>query len=231
MTEALQKLEFGRGLILRYMIDRQGDVPGLERIYPDLAAGYKTLQRQVAQPVDRNLSSSRRQQLVRMRLEAGEKLKAVVNEIRHKKGFEAFLLEPKAEELTDSVADGVAVVVNVTSIRADAIIVSSNQIRSVQLPKLKRDINLWSTSQEYQKYRSAVLDHPVGQRDIMPDLIAENNEMMLEWLWDCCVEPILNELSVSPDGSSRLWWIGPETPAAFHFTLLAVAMIVPVKAP
>ncbi|CBF75970.1 hypothetical protein AN3525.2 [Aspergillus nidulans FGSC A4] len=115
VTEALQKLEFGRGLILRYMIDRQGDVPGLERVYPDLAAGYKTLQRQ----------------LVRMRLEAGEKLKAVVNEIRHKKGFEAFLLEPKAEELTDSVADGVAVVVNVTSIRADAIIVSSNQIRAL----------------------------------------------------------------------------------------------------
>ncbi|KAL4748231.1 hypothetical protein BDW72DRAFT_205815 [Aspergillus terricola var. indicus] len=117
-------LEFGRGLILRYIIDRQGDVPALKRDHPDLAAEYKTLQRQ----------------LVRMRLEAGEKLKFVVREIRPKKGFEAFLLEPKAEELNGSVADGVAVVVNVTPIRADAIIaLSYSRLLSLNRPRSRKD--------------------------------------------------------------------------------------------
>ncbi|KAL4811962.1 CHAT domain-containing protein [Aspergillus spinulosporus] len=217
VTEALQKLEFGRGLILRYMINRQSNVPGLEKNYPDLAAEYKTLQRQMAQPVDHTLSSSRRQQLVQMRLEAGEKLKTVIQEIYQKEVFEAFLLEPKAEELTGSVASSVAVIVNMTPIRTDAIIVSSSQIRSVQLPKLKRDIDQWFTSLEYQKYRSMVLDVPAGHRDITTELIAEDNETILEWLWDCCVKPILNEISVRPDGSSRIWWIDMETPAPFHF--------------
>ncbi|KAL2816549.1 CHAT domain-containing protein [Aspergillus granulosus] len=137
VNEALQKLEFGHGLMLRYMIDRQSDVSSLERDCPDLALEYRKLQFQAAQAVDASAKPSLREHLVRMRIGAGEKLKDILHQIRQRKGYESFLLEPTLNELTCCAADGVIVVVNVTSIRADAIIVSSNEIRSIELPDLK----------------------------------------------------------------------------------------------
>ncbi|GIJ86420.1 hypothetical protein Asppvi_005308 [Aspergillus pseudoviridinutans] len=219
VSEALQKVEFGRGLILRYMFDKQDSVAALEQDCPDLAREYKRLLFQISTVDSSNAST--RLMLARQRIGAGERLKEVVCQIRQRKGYEAFLLEPSLDELKSCATGGVIIVVNATLVRADAIIVSSECIRSIELPEMKESLDKWSSDQEIRASRSASTATSGQGRDAGSGTRSANNRLFLEWLWYTCVKPILQEIngsySHSQTGVPHVWWLGTGLATRFPF--------------
>ncbi|KAF3491641.1 uncharacterized protein GIQ15_01158 [Arthroderma uncinatum] len=98
--QALQQLECGRGLILRYMMDSKADLAGLLGTeHGDLVREYEALQRQAMQPIADGINPMIQQQLRRHRTDTVKKLNACVEKIRQIEGYEWFLSEPEIEEL------------------------------------------------------------------------------------------------------------------------------------
>ncbi|OJJ53722.1 hypothetical protein ASPSYDRAFT_35963 [Aspergillus sydowii CBS 593.65] len=180
------------------MVDRQSNTPALERDYLELAKEYKHLQRLLSH-VQSPQDHARLQQSTRMRSEAGEKLKDIIQKICRREGYEAFLLELTADELTRYTADRVVVIVDVALIRADAIIVANNRIRLISLPGLEGDTNHWYVYGDYHKYRSFARDMPGKGRDVPSESTDQDSDIILEMLWESCVKPILDELSPRPE--------------------------------
>jgi hypothetical protein len=140
-------------------------------------------------------------------------------------GFAEFLAPPSAESLRLAVADGTAVLVNVTERRSDALVVTAGGIRSVPLPltvgeaadlanrHMRRLIDLDRAVAElnfarervarrddgpaFHLHHVAVMAVQDAQDHLDRDLITT-----LGRLWDTVAEPVLNTL---PAGA-RIWW-------------------------
>jgi hypothetical protein len=61
IDEALRRIEFGRGLILGYLIDGQSDLLELERTHSTLAQEYEQLRFKVFRPADSDEPAIREQ--------------------------------------------------------------------------------------------------------------------------------------------------------------------------
>jgi CHAT domain len=128
-------------------------------------------------------------------------------DIRGLAGFERFLLTPSEDELKQLATFGPIVVFNISDIRSDAFIVTTNDIRCVSLPLLR------STDLENYTKRFFEATHTVGKRDHAHG----RNEIhvVLKWLWDVAVGYILDELGFKDHDSRldvwpRVWWVGCE---------------------
>jgi hypothetical protein len=134
-------------------------------------------------------------------------------------GYESFLLEPSIDDLKRCAPSGTIVVVNATAIRADAIIVCSNGINSIQLPGMEKSLTSWSSAQDSGAVTST--GSPGGYRDVGSGSRAGNNRLFLKWLWDTCVNPTLKEVrkQFGPSGAKvpHVWWLGTGMAARFPF--------------
>jgi hypothetical protein len=162
VDEALRRIEFGRGLILGYLIDGQSDLSELERAYPDLAKEYEQLRFQAFRPID-SAEQAMREQLARQCREASRQLEDCEHQIRQKPGFKRFLQPPSTEELTACASEGPIIIVNATNIGCDAILVLPSGPRAMALTKL--------TSQAPEAFQQALARNNVEsdrrlQRDI-----------------------------------------------------------------
>ncbi|KAI1823626.1 CHAT domain-containing protein [Xylaria intraflava] len=104
--QALQHVEFGRGLILGYLIDGQSDLSSLKQRDSSLANEYE-----------------------RLRVKASEA--TCERKIRQLEGFHNFLLQPFQEELKEAACDGYIVVVNISNFGSDAIVVSKSNMQAL----------------------------------------------------------------------------------------------------
>jgi hypothetical protein len=120
--EALRRIEFGRALILGYLIDGRSDLSELEQAYPDLAKEYEQLRFKAFRSID-SAEQAIREQMSRQRREASQQSEDCERRICQKPGFERFLQLPSTEELTACASEGPIVIVNVTTISCDAILV------------------------------------------------------------------------------------------------------------
>ncbi|KAJ5741581.1 hypothetical protein N7533_010990 [Penicillium manginii] len=221
-SEGLQKLEFGRGLILRYMFDKHDSVQTLEQDHPNLAKEYKALLFRLSTADNESLSMSSQLSFSGHRVEAGEKLKRLLYRIRQMRGYESFLLEPSIDELRSCASGGTVVVVNATLVRADAIIIRSEGIRSIQLPVMEKSLAKWSSEQGSGASKGPTRGSPLGLRDAGSGTRAGNNKLFLKWLWDSCVKLVLKEVrkgsGLSADGNvPHIWWLGTGMAARFPF--------------
>jgi CHAT domain-containing protein len=218
VDEALRRIEFGRGLILGYLIDGQSDLSELERAYPDLAKEYEQLRFQAFRPID-SAEQAMREQQSRQRREASRQLEECEHQVRQKPGFERFLQPPSTEELTACASEGPIVIVNATNISWDAILV---------LPSGPRAIPVWrTTSRPPNAIQQALARNNVEsdrhlQRDIESEVRLEHSPEFLSWLWSTCVKPVLQELahytpSPSSDQVRRVWWIGTGAASSLPF--------------
>jgi len=218
--EALQRIEFGRVLILGYLIDSRSDLSELVRVDPELAAEYERLRFQASQDTGDQEESVLREARMQDRRNASASMKNCEHSIRQKPGFEQFLLPASVEELQECASEGSIVVVNVTNISSDAIIVSKCSIEALTLPRM--------TLHPPQKFQNALQRHTdIEQReivrDIQSDLQYQQSRDYLSWLWLVCVKPILQKVaelrSVEVfDIKPRVWWIGTgaASSCAFH---------------
>lgn len=146
--EALQILEQGRGVIAGLVIDSRSDVFMLKIEHKDLYSEYIQLREIVVMPLSSDLSHEdtsiqatnlrvtyASQSLQRNR--AAEDLEKVLQKIRQQNGFSRFQLAPTEEEMLDLASSGPLVSFNISSISAEAFIITQGGVQVLQLPDLK----------------------------------------------------------------------------------------------
>lgn len=222
---AIQQLEFGRAVILGYLMDGRNDLTRLQNDHPHLANIYGALRSKAYTDVEA-MEPVLREQLLRERREAATQLEDCLHQIRQRHGYERFLFEPTLDELKKCATEGPIVIVNATDIRCDAIIVSTSEVQAIALPRMNSSEAPSFFQKKLGRYR--IIDHEQWKkygRDIEaatggePDINADVKDM--SWLWSSCVKPILEELKDSQASGSheplRVWWIGTGIACSFPF--------------
>lgn len=219
---ALQQLEFGRGLILGYMIDSRSDLSELKRDQPTLAEEYATLRFKASRQINTE-GSTGREVLLKERREAAQKIEELLSQIRAVPGYDRFLLEPSIDELKHLATEGPIVVVNVTDISADAIILTHSRLKALPLPGLSSATAPLDLQRHFEQYASCRRGD--YERDILDEMeeagIVPSLPDQLSWLWSNCVKHVLEELEsmgifMSPD-APRVWWVGSGLASSFPF--------------
>lgn len=133
----------------------------------------------------------------------------LVDEVRGLPGFGDFLRRPRLSEVRSGLP-GPVVVLNVSTLRCDALIVTRDTVRVVPLPRLTareahtRAVGLLTTLHE--------ADRAGGAAAVAARMVREQTLLdVLEWLWEVVAAPVLEALGltapVPPDGPwRRLWW-------------------------
>ncbi len=227
--QALQQLEFGRGIILGYLIDSRSDLTLLQKDYPGLAKEYDTLRFKAYAPIEEKQSLPL-EQLLKERRQAASSLEDCLDRIRQEHGYERFLLEPTVHELQQYANEGPIVIVNVTDIRCDAIVVSTAEVQTIALPEMNSRLAPSSFHQRLGRYSKIDSQRwTIFERDIEDDLEGNDHVELdanadidyMSWLWSNCVKPILNELKNSQASDfyepPRVWWIGTGIASSFPF--------------
>ncbi|KAK8177294.1 CHAT domain-containing protein [Phyllosticta citrichinensis] len=232
VEEALQRVEYSRGLIMGHLIDRKDNFTNLKKKHIDLAKKYLDLRDRAFHPIVEEKLSGKWESVIEEQRKAHLKLRDCEEEIRRQPGFENFQKLTSLEELQGSATHGPIVVVNVTSLGSDAIILTKSQLATIPLPKMTKDI-----PQLFQgalgRYVSGTrtsntaidgpdffpFDEPVGGRNsstkswprlsrpIEKCLGGPSNAELLTWLWKSSVRPVilkLQELGISPNTSGDL---------------------------
>lgn len=205
-SHALKLLEIGRGIITGFIIDYRSDLSELKATDPDLFNTFTRLRTEIDSPLAKPLNATDKDQssafILSRRKKALEELESTLSDIRQLPAHKDFLLPPAPEDLMKMAEDGPIIVLNTTSLRSDAIIVTTSNIKALELPKL-----VYAEA----KYRIRQIAQLV--KGPLRTYALRNNEMkeLLIWLWDVAVEPVLEELQLGETNDTnltRIWWIG-----------------------
>ena len=206
--EATQYLELGRAVILGQLMDDRSDISELKQHYPQYASTYESLRVEMIEPLRHSDLATvhppiRRQAAVR-------ELESCIEGIRRLPNFDRFQAGQTTEEILHCAKEGEIVIVNVAKLRSDAIIISEKEIKVLSLPNLfEEEAEQW-TQKEW-----------IGPKS---ELAKRNKQYLLymSWLWDTCVNPVLQEIEATSSGPARdlprIWWIGtgPASSMPFH---------------
>jgi len=207
---ALELLERGRGVILSLLIDDRSDTSELKKTYPQHCALYENLRLEVNTPINNIADQLLREMTLKRRANAIEELNKCLKEIRQLPEFGQFQKGLTTKQMQQASAEGSIVVVNITDIRSDAVIVSTDGFKAIPLPDL---------------------DASQARGWIRQDLTATSSRsggpknkayfQFLSWLWRGCVKLVLEELCYttqpSTDQLPRIWWIGTGLGSSFPF--------------
>ena len=212
LVEALKSLEEARCVIAGLAMSSKVDVSGLERIAPDLATRYEGLRGQLAQ-AKKQLKVSGAYRLARKHQQ--ELLQSIAEteaDIRRLPGWESFQLPMGEHDYRSLASEGPIIVVNATILRCDAIIVTTDELKLVELPGMKyadleKYVSLFSNLGNESR-RNAVPRRKKAQTVTPFDALI--------WLWDVAVRHILDATPLTP--SRRVWWMttGLAGRAPFH---------------
>lgn len=185
---ALNFLEQGRGVLATSIQDVRADVLELRDKHPELAEKFTKVKEELEQsntrkPTDTNQQSSGPD----LDKYFDEILGQILGQIRESPGFEDFLMAPSPSRMQEAAELGPIVVINVSTLRCDAIIVEQHQIRYVLLPSLS--------------------EREIGERA----QTSLGGTQTLEWLWDVVAHPILISLGFTKPPVNtewpHIWWI------------------------
>ncbi|KAF1997300.1 hypothetical protein P154DRAFT_524945 [Amniculicola lignicola CBS 123094] len=223
---AILRLEFGRGLVLGYMLELRHDVSELRESNPGLADEYEILLRKASRKLE-SRDDSVRQMLLRERREAAKEFESCVQKIRCETFHKRFLLGPTIQEMKGASIHGPIVVVNITDISADALIIIPEGIKRVKLPGLLGRTAPSAFKQETKTY--TVVSRGDYHRDMQNDKEASlgAKSAHLAWLWTNCVKLILEALGYintpAENDLPRVWWIGTGIASMFPFHAAGIA--------
>lgn len=210
--EALQQLEFGRGLILGYLVDGKSDL-SLMKEDPEareLVERYERLRDDVSRPVDPQMSGGRDQTI--------EEIERCVDDIRKLPNYSSFLSEPAIEDILGAAEHRPVIIVNCTDFASHAIIIWQGKITSLLVDQLSMKSAPVAVKESLKRYGHCTrgpLDRTIGR-----DTGIRRESEFLSWLWNSCVKAVLEELKslgFSLDGQQRVWWIGTGVASSFPF--------------
>jgi hypothetical protein len=203
LEKGIEVLIAGRGILPNITMRYQDELPSLKTEEPELHPDYTALRHALAQPLPNSILHSedvvaqRNQQLVRLR--------AMEGQIRSIPGFESFNQNLSAAEIRRLASEGPLVAFCTVDQRCDALIVTTDKVELISLPKLKsadirERIPLMTGPKRLSKY-------PPSRRSVANKKLRN----LLAWLWDSAVQPALKHLDLLSQDQvktpPRLWWI------------------------
>lgn len=168
VTEALQRVEFGRGMVLGHLIDKRNDLSQLKISHTELAEKYVRLQNMVFLNMD-ELPPAMQEKACLDRQDAAKELTKVEEKIRNVPGFADFNKHPTVDQYQEYAAEGYVVIVNVINIRADAMIVSKSGIEHVPL-----ELEKFLSDDAPDKIRREMNYASVEDRDIIQSYVRDD---------------------------------------------------------
>ncbi|RPA93056.1 hypothetical protein L873DRAFT_1793879 [Choiromyces venosus 120613-1] len=210
----LKLLELGRGIILGFTIDSGSDAPDLKVDHELEYDQFYRLRVEIDSPTDEMNSvtgetqDQRRNHPISRRMEVVNEVEKVLTRIRNLPGYTRFLLPPSREALMNMAANGSIVIFNSTSIRSDAIIVTTSAITSLELTKLNQ--------KETDHWMRKLASFGGGGGFKRGQDSKQMNDLLI-WLWDAAVGPVFDHLehtgTITSNGVdnttlNRIWWIG-----------------------
>lgn len=212
---ALRLLELGRGIIRGFTMDCRSDMSDLGTAHPELYQKFNLLRREldnaVRAPQGREELAEQPAYLgeegrLARRKEALEQFEEYLAKIRSLEGYENFLLPPTGEELRRMAAEGPIVVFNCWKEHCQAILVTTESIRSIKLSRWQREEaekRIWNHTNEH--IRGSVRMYHERNKKV---------KVTMKWLWNVVVNPVLTELGITQatggDGGvlPEIWWVG-----------------------
>lgn len=179
--DALRILEVGRGVLASLQLEIRSDISNLANEYPELARQFDNARDGINLPSD---GKSGIYDVHQLQLQYN-RFETILASIRRLPSFENFLLGPSEEEMKALAGNNSIVVFNISHIRSDAFLISKDGIRSQPLPLLKSDDLIEYTNRFIRAIDTSDLDYRTRKNEV---------SIVLEWLWDKAVGPILDEL-------------------------------------
>ncbi|GAB2873892.1 CHAT domain-containing protein [Streptomyces deserti] len=208
--EALRLLEQGRGVLLAQALDARDDMTDLRARAPHLADRIQEIRALLESPApdpdpmtaaaparllrEQRTAAEQRQELAR-------EMDELVSRARELPGLEDFLRPPSVERLRAAAAHGPVVVVNTSTLRCDALVLTREDLHVVPLPglRLAGEDGLLERADALLTALSSAGGSPADAWRAQRILVRT-----LAWLWDVVAEPVLAVLEEPP--GSRLWW-------------------------
>ncbi|KAF8543384.1 CHAT domain-containing protein [Trichophaea hybrida] len=136
-TDAVQLLELGRAVIANLQFETRTDLTELTEQHPLVATKFEQLRNDLEISNNQSLKSAEPTSPGPSRHVISLELDKTVDRIRHLPSFERFLLPPTANELMGAAGYMHPVVlINVHSLRCDALLIQQHRITSLKLPRL-----------------------------------------------------------------------------------------------
>ncbi|MGW5211164.1 CHAT domain-containing protein [Streptomyces sp. NPDC004051] len=194
---AVELLEQGRSVLWGSTLHLRADLAALAAYDPARAAELEQVR--AALNEDGGLDQEERLRLARH-------WQQLVCEVRELPGFARFLGPATFGELAPAAAEGPVVIVNISTIRCDAILVlPGGGIDVVELP----DVNVPGIDAVANTYLShlAAATEP-GATSLTRERARHTVHDTLEWLWKHIARPVLDRLTWPPESTTppRLWW-------------------------
>lgn len=146
--KALEILERGRTVILSQLIGDRSDMSSLSEAYPEIAGHFQNLLDEINAPLPGQGDPLTIKHAQQRRRDCVAAFELCVQGIRNIPGYERFLLGLTPAEMCACATEGPIVVVNVTTLGSHAMVVSSSEIKSIELPKLPAsDARRWLNRQ------------------------------------------------------------------------------------
>ncbi|UYQ61776.1 CHAT domain-containing protein [Streptomyces peucetius] len=194
---AVELLEQGRSVLWRSTLHLRGDLASLAAREPSLAAELES----VRSALD---GDDRADPETRLRL--ARRWTQLCDRVRSLPGFERFLAPPEFGELATAAAEGPVVVVNISTLRCDAILVlPGGRVDVVPLP----DVDFRSADSVCNTYLEHLGDALApGATGRIRQRAQHTVHDTLEWLWKKIARPVLDRLALPyrSEAPPRIWW-------------------------
>ncbi|WP_327722297.1 CHAT domain-containing protein [Streptomyces sp. NBC_00490] len=212
---ALSLLEAGRAVLLSQALETRSDLTDLREHHPGLALKFAELREQLdaststVGPTEASTEtdglSLQQDRLMRDRHQLAEEFTVLLTEIRSLDGFRSFALPPTTDELLAQASQGPVVVFNISDLRSDALLLTTEGITSLKLPQLTPDKVIDQINTFRWALHLATAGADSSQREKAQATLVE----VLQWLWDAAAGPVLIELGY--DGAPAVGgWSGEE---------------------
>ncbi|WP_051826821.1 CHAT domain-containing protein [Kitasatospora aureofaciens] len=204
---ALRLLEQGRGILLKRMTETRRDIAELHRQSPALAEEFTRIGAALAMVGGETALYGSDLDEHRLTTRSWEQ---VCEKIRVLPGFQTFLRYP-VPEVGALTASGPVVVVNVSSLRTDAIVLADGRVWVVPLPGAD-SVAMVGRLTTFDQATDDVHASDLSAEDRMRAAAAIGDT--LGWLWERIAEPVLGSLGLLAAGLDasgegplpRLWW-------------------------
>jgi tetratricopeptide (TPR) repeat protein len=209
---AVETLEMGRSLLWTQALQTRGDLTVLHETDPRLATRMEEVRaalnaHETADFGRKVLSRGGPEEAARRHRRLTEEWEALVEQARTVLGDATFLGPPSIEQLRLAAADGAVIVLNVSSYRCDALIITAENVEHCPLPELSQSAvveraDAWLTAQSLAAENPG---DPIARVHFTQTL-----RSLLRWLWDTAVGPVIDVLAggrhADEPAPPRVWW-------------------------
>jgi hypothetical protein len=219
---AVEFLERGRGVLLDRLLDDIADLAQLNEIDPDRARQFETTRHDLeaivipdleADSFDFPLRPPQQPSEADQRSVLARQIDGLISEIRAIPGCGGLFQPPCLPDLRKAMGARSAAIINISTSRCDAIVVTASRVTVTPMPGLTRE----NAERAAEFFRSRAQQAP--RQDRVGEETRKELARQLAWLWDTVTEPILRDLGITGGAPAdaeapRLYWC-PAGPAAF----------------